>query len=324
MKQEMKRILMDVDTGVDDALAILYAVRLPGVRIEGITCSFGNVDARQAAVNTLNVLKLAEPDYNIPVYIGADVPLVRPRQEFSSVIHGSNGLGGYELPPSDQQPLPDHAADFIVRSANDNPGQLTLVCTGRLTNLAIALAKDPTIARKTELVLMGGALQAPGNITPVAEANIHGDPEAAARVFESGIPITMVGLDVTSQTKFGECHLERLLDKLPPQQTELRQFLSHLFSFSFEASAGLNEGRFRLLHDPLAIGVVYDPSFVTMESYYVYIETKGSLSSGATLADLRHPQSRTNANVCMAVEVERFISHFIDTLASRSEDGGDS
>lgn len=316
MKQT-KRILLDVDTGIDDALAILYAVKLPHVRIEGITTGFGNVDARQATRNTLDVLKLAEAEELIPVAMGEDKPLVRPRREFSAVIHGANGLGGFELSPSRQQPLEEHAVDFILRKIKQFPHELTLVFTGRLTNLAVAIARDPSIVRKVHrLVLMGGALKVPGNITAVAEANIHGDPEAAHLVFESGIPITMVGLDVTAHTKFGETHYDRLMELLPSEKLELREFLTHLFTFSFKASAGINEGKFRLMHDPLAVAVAVDGSFVSTEDHYIYIETKGNLSSGATLADLRHPPSKINAKVSIAVDDKRFLNHYIETLVS--------
>ncbi|WP_106769668.1 nucleoside hydrolase [Paenibacillus faecalis] len=314
--EQVQRILMDVDTGVDDALAIIFAVKSKKLHIEGMTTVFGNVDVKQATENTLKVLDLAQPYYKIPVAMGADYPLFRPRREAVTAIHGINGLAGYELPATSRLPIDESAADFIVRVVNERVNDLTLVFTGRLTNLAIALAKDPSIAQKTKLVLMGGAIKVPGNTTPVAEANIHGDPEAAHRVFESGIPITMVGLDVTGKAKFSETHFHQLMTGITDEQAELKAFMDHIFTFSFEASDRLNEGKYRLMHDPLALAVVEDASLVQTEDYYVHIETKGPLSSGATLVDFRRPQLRSNASVCMQVRAEDFLQHYIHTVLS--------
>lgn len=313
----IQRIILDVDTGVDDALAILFAVKSHKLKIEGITTGFGNVGVQQATENTLRVMDLAEPRYEIPVAMGAEKPLFRPRREFSAAVHGENGLGGYELLPTTRKVIEEQAADFIVQQVNKNPDQLSLVFTGRLTNLALALAKDPSIAHKVKkLILMGGALKVPGNITPVSEANIHGDPEAAHRVFESGLPITMVGLDVTGKTKFSEVHFDQLMNELPREKVALKAFFHHIFTFSFAASDRLNEGKFRLMHDPLAVGIAEDSRFASTENYYIYIETKGARSSGATLADLRRPQSQINASVCMGVQAEDFLQHYIHTIVS--------
>jgi len=314
--EQVKHILLDVDTGVDDALALIYAVKSKKLYIEGITTVFGNVDVEQATDNTLRVLALAQPRYEIPVAMGANAPLFRPRRENVTAIHGANGLAGYELPQSSQLPVDERASDFIVRKVREQAHDITLVFTGRLTNLAVALAKDPSIAQKAKLVLMGGAIKVPGNTTPVSEANIHGDPEAAHRVFESGIPITMVGLDVTGKAKFGETHFHELMNGFTDEQAALKAFMQHIFTFSFEASESLNEGKNRLMHDPLAMAVVEDASFVEMENYYVYIETKGQISSGATLVDFRGQPSRTNASVCMRVREDAFLQHYIRTVLS--------
>lgn len=313
----MNRVILDVDTGIDDALAILYAIKSTNLKLEGITTGYGNTDVEQVTDNTLRIVNLANPRYDFPVVMGAKKPLFRPGRKHSSGIHGNNGIGDYQLPPTTKPISNENAADFIIRKINEYPNEMTLVMTGRLTNLAIAVAKEPSIAKKIKrLVLMGGALKVPGNITPVSEANIHGDPEAAHRVFESDIPITMVGLDVTSKVKFGEYHLEKLLNGLSNGKNDMKAFINHIFTFSFDASERINEGRFRLLHDPLAVGVVEDASFVNTEDYYIYIETKSKLSLGATLADLRTEQKKVNASVCMEVRSERFIDHFINTIIS--------
>ncbi|WP_035351077.1 nucleoside hydrolase [Fictibacillus gelatini] len=319
-----KKIILDVDTGIDDALAILYAVKSKEIQIEGITTVFGNVSADQATRNTLQVLELADANDNIPVAMGAKKPLFREWSGPVIHVHGQNGIGDYELPEPSLQPLEEHAADFIVRQVNEQPGELTLVFVARLTNLALALAKDPSIAGKVKgLVLMGGALKTFGNVTPIAEANIYGDPEAAHRVFESGIPITMVGLDVTRKAKFQEEHLKQLMDLASPENEKMIKFIEHIIRFGIEASVKMNEGKCRLMHDPLAVGVAIDPGLVKSENHYVYIETQSRLSAGATVADLRlsRKKTETNAAVCVEVDHERFIEHFIQTVASRDERG---
>ncbi|CAH0122495.1 MULTISPECIES: nucleoside hydrolase [unclassified Paenibacillus] len=315
--QNQKRLLLDVDTGVDDALAILYALKSPAAVIEGITTVCGNVAVEQATVNTLKVVELSGAG-DIPVAQGAAKPLMREWGGTVTAYHGENGLGNYDrLPEPKLQPLEEHAADFIVRKVNERPHELTLVFVGRLTNLALALAKDPAIATKVDrLVLMGGALRAPGNVTTVAEANIHGDPEAAHRVFQSGMPITMVGLDVTMKAIFKEKHLEELKRRMPSQLADLEAFAEHVLKFRFNAYDSSDGLYGTALHDPLAVAVALDPNLVETEDHYITVETKGKVSEGATLADLRRPTDRSNASVCVQVDEERFIEQFIEVLCS--------
>jgi purine nucleosidase len=312
----MKRVILDVDTGIDDALAIIYAIKSKDIHLEGITAGFGNVTNEQATMNTLNVIEIAEPGYSIPVAMGAEIPLYRPRPATVAHVHGQNGIGDYIFPEPKQKALDEHAADFIVRKVNENVNELTLVFVGRLTNLALALKTDPSIAGKVKgLVLMGGALKTFGNVTGWAEANIYGDPDAAKEVFESGIPITMVGLDVTRKADFREEHLNILMDKMSHENEGLKSFIKHIVTFGFEASEKMEEGRQRLLHDPLAIGVVINPLFVQMENYHVVVENQGKYTTGATIADYRKPQTNTNTSVCLELKREEFLNHFINTIA---------
>ncbi|MBM4761240.1 nucleoside hydrolase [Bacillus sp. B15-48] len=313
----MERVILDVDTGIDDALAIIYAIKSKEIHLEGITTGFGNVTNEQATSNTLRVIELAEPSYSIPVAMGAEKPLYRPKRPTVAHVHGQNGIGDYTLPEPKQKALDEHAADFIVRKINENVNELTLLFVGRLTNLALALKKDPSIVGKVKgLVLMGGALQTYGNVTGWAEANIYGDPDAAKEVFESGLSITMVGLDVTRKADFREEHLNRLMDKMSPEKEALSSFIKHIVTFGFEASEKMEEGRQRLLHDPLAVGVVINPTFVQTENYHVYVENEGKYTTGATIADYRKPQTDTNASVCLGLKREEFINHFINTISS--------
>ncbi|WP_040978466.1 nucleoside hydrolase [Oceanobacillus jeddahense] len=317
----MKRIILDVDTGIDDALSIVYAIKSKEIKLEGITTGFGNVSAEQATLNTLQVIEAAQPDEEIPVAMGAKKPLYRSKPSPVVHVHGSNGIGDYKFPYPKQEVEEENASDFIIRLLNENPHEITLVFVGRLTNLAIALKKDPTIIKKVkELVLMGGALKRPGNVTPWAEANIYGDPEAAKEVFGSGIPITMVGLDATTKADFREENLKELLEKMPEgnsKEKQLKHFLTHIIQFGFDSSIKMGEGKQRLLHDPLAIGVVINDNFVKTEEFQVCIETEGTYTVGATLTDLRRPQTEVNTKVCLDVNRKDFFKHFIDTLSNQ-------
>lgn len=310
------RMIMDVDTGIDDALALLFALKSDDIQLEGISTVFGNVSVEQATQNTLQVLELAGAPADIPVAMGAGRPLFREWLGPVEHIHGDNGIGGYKLPAPKRKPIEEHAADFIVRKVNEHKQELTLVFVGRLTNLAIALAKDPSIAQKVKrLVLMGGALRVPGNVTPVSEANIWGDPEAAHRVFESGMPITMVGLDVTMKTILREEHVEQLKRQASADDEPMVSFVEQILEYYFKAYEEHNGFYGSPLHDPMAVAVAVDPTLVETEDHLIKIETKGELSAGATLGDLRRVQAVTNASVCVRVDSERFINHFIDVLA---------
>jgi purine nucleosidase len=311
-----KRIILDVDTGIDDALAILFALKSKGVKVEGITTVAGNVSVEQATFNTLQVIELADAGYDIPVAKGADKPLFRDWQGPVAHIHGENGIGNVTLPIPLKIPLDEGAGDFIVRKANELEKELTIVCVGRLTNLAIALAKDAELPSKLkEVVLMGGAVRVPGNVSPVSEANIWGDPEAAHVVFESGLPITMVGLDVTMKTVFKQAHLNLLTANMNETNKEMIKFIDHILQFRFNAYQKSTKLNGSPLHDPLAVAVALDPDLVEIEPMLVKVETKGKLSSGATVADLRGVQlDRTNASVCVRVQANRFIERFISVL----------
>ncbi|WP_199619763.1 nucleoside hydrolase [Paenibacillus alkalitolerans] len=308
------KMILDVDTGIDDALAILLALKSEHIRLEGLTTVYGNVGVEQATKNTLAVLELSGVKYEVPVAMGASGPLFCKWRGAVPWIHGNNGLGEYELPEPKQKPLDEFAPDFIVRKINEQPGELTLVFVGRMTNLAVALAKDPSIASKVKrLVLMGGALNG------IDKANIGDDPEAAHRVFESGMPITMVGWDVTMKTLLLNEEVEtfkELAASAGPGKEKLIEFVDSILKFYSDAYVKHNGLKDKVpLYDPLAVAVAEDPTLVVTEGHYITIETKGELSRGATLADLRHPPSVTNASVCVGVDRDRFIDRFLEVLA---------
>ncbi|GFZ84779.1 nucleoside hydrolase [Paenibacillus marchantiophytorum] len=311
------RMILDVDTGIDDSMAILLALKTKHIKVEGITTVFGNTDVVQATRNTLQVIELSGVPYEVPVAMGAARPLYRDWKGPVTHIHGDNGIGNCELPEPKGKAIPESASDFIVRMVNENPHELTFVFVGRMTNLALALAKDPTIASKVKrLVIMGGAVKVPGNVTPAAEANIYGDPEAAHRVFESGIPITLVGLDVTMKTIIGEEHRLDLMAAPIPGNERAAAYIGEAFQFYFGAYDKQNGFYGAPLHDPLAVAVAAYPDLITTEDHYIRIETKGTMSYGATLADLRRSVEVTNTAVGVDVDSPRFLDYFINTLKS--------
>lgn len=257
----MKHIIIDCDPGVDDAIAILYALKSPHLRVEGITTGFGNADVHKGTDNALRLIKLANPGYDIPVVIGADRTLSGETHESPAHIHGSNGLGDVELPASEQQPATGTAWEFIVRKAEELNGDLVIVTLGRLTNLARALELDPRLPYKVrQVVTMGGCLKKPGNITPWAEANIYGDAEASDRVLRAGFPMTLVGLDVTTETYLKMADLE-LLSKYcceanRPVVTFIKDLLQLYYRFHYESMGMLDQS---VVHDPLAMILTTHP-----------------------------------------------------------------
>ena len=192
-----RRVIFDTDPGVDDAMALFFLLCSPELQLDAVTTVFCNVDTEQTTRNALILLDVAgRPD--VPVARGADRPLLRERRTGGSRVHGDNGLGGAALSPPSREAWRRRAAELIVERVLDAPGDVTLIAVGPLTNLALAVRLEPTIADAVrEVVVMGGAVTVPGNTTPLAEANVANDPEAARIVFHAGWPLTLVSLDVT-------------------------------------------------------------------------------------------------------------------------------
>lgn len=312
------RMIIDADTGIDDALAILFALRSPHIQLEAITTCFGNIGTEQAAENTLRLLELAAPDRPVPVAIGARKPLVRPQREYAVHVHGHNGLGGVELPAAMRKPVEESGPELLCRLARENPGQLTLVTMGRLTNLALALELDPQLpSLLKQVVVMGGTVFAPGNVTPVAEANLWGDPEAADRVFTAGLPLTMVGLDVTLRTRITRSHLELLLQKAPeeaqPAVRFMKESLEHYFDFYRRSNFFMDSAP---LHDPLAVIAAVHPELLDYRRLPVRVECESSLCAGMVVADLRAiPKVGSEITVAVDVREERAVGRFLSVFA---------
>ncbi|RHW38980.1 nucleoside hydrolase [Neobacillus notoginsengisoli] len=316
-----KKVILDIDTGIDDALAILYLLKHPNVEVKGLTTGFGNVDVDQATLNTLQIAELAGAS-QVPVYAGAAKPLLREWTGPVVHVHGENGIGNVSLPLPKEKAREERASDFIVRAANEEPGEISLIFVGRLTNLAEALAKDPALPQKVkEVVIMGGAVTVPGNVTPVSEANIAGDPEAASFVFEAGFPLTMVGLDVTMQTQMTAEDVEWMVSQKDDTNEALIDAIAEMLRFRIAAYKKMHGINGSPLHDPLAVAVALHPDIVKTEPMNVVIETKGELSSGATIADLRGRDTVIpNANVCVDVDADRFMGGFLQIITGKKRE----
>jgi len=271
------RVIIDTDPGVDDALALLLAMRSPELKIEGITPVAGNVPLDLTLPNALRMVEIAGRT-DIPVAVGAKGPLVR-RLVTAAYAHGENGLGGAVFPEPKIKPIAQPAAEFIRDVIRKYPGELTLIPIGPLTNIATALNLDSQLASMVRgIVLMGGSLSG-GNITPAAEFNIYVDPEAARIVFQSGIPITMVGLDATRKTSLTEEHVRTLEASQNPVSQAAGKIGRNAINHNREQGFLIGPN----MHDSLAVATFLDPSIVKLKEYYVDVETTGELTAGETL-----------------------------------------
>ncbi|WP_340031356.1 nucleoside hydrolase [Paenibacillus sp. FSL K6-1122] len=310
MSEAQNRIILDVDTGIDDALAILLAVKSRKLDILGITTVCGNVSLQQATENTCKILELAGAP-EIPVIAGAAGPLTR-KSHYEHRVHGQDGLGGALPDPAVSKKAEEgFAPDFIVAQAKQYPGELTLIMTAPLTNLALALMKCPELpSLLKEVIFMGGVVRGHGNITPTAEYNTYADPEAARIVLHAGIEkLTQVGLDVTRQTLLNEATIERLTDPA------LRAYVAQSTEIYINRYEQMNGVRACALHDPLAVGVALAPELVGRKSYYVDVETASRLCDGQMVCDFQNRLGeQPNTLVCETVDAEAFLELFINAL----------
>lgn len=310
MSSTRSKIVLDVDTGIDDAWALYYALRSPGLDVLGITTIFGNADLDTTTENTLLMLDLLNAP--IPVYRGADRPLLRDWDGPVPAYHGHNGLGDAHRGTPSRQHEPLDAAHYLRDVVRQHPHQVTLVTVARLTNVARALLYDPVIAQMIpRIVMMGGAAFVPGNVTAVAEANIWGDPEAADLVFRSGIPITMVGLDVTMQARLTRADLAGWRSNAP--YAALLKEATEFYIRAYERDDPALRGSCPL-HDPLAVAVAEDPSLVSTTPYPVRVESHGQFTDGMTVVDGRMPGAPGSIDVARKLDQERFLARFRERL----------
>lgn len=303
----MKPIIFDVDTGIDDAMAMAYALNSPELEILGFTTCFGNVPVEEATRNTLTVLE--KVGKRIPVYPGAGQTLMRGEKDhWPRHIHGEDGLGNCLKDDPITREESQVAADFIIEQVKKRPNEITIIAVGPLTNLAVAIKKAPEIIPLVkEVVVMGGAVKVPGNVNSYAEANIISDPEAAGYVLSSGLKVILVGLDVTMQTLLPKSQLS----EWRASGKETAQF----FADMTELYIGFYESSYPgilgcALHDPLAVAVAIDPSFVTMESMNVEVVIEGE-EVGRTVGCI---DGEPKIQVCTEVEADRFLDHFLSRV----------
>ncbi len=347
-------LILDVDTGIDDSLALLYAAASPEVEFVAATCVSGNTSARQVAINTRSVLELAGRT-DVEVALGREIPLVRAL-ELTPETHGGQGLGFAELPPPSQPVSERHAVDLILEEAHRRPGEITLVTLGPLTNLAIAVLRDPGLPRSLKgYVLMGGAFGVSGNTTPTTEWNVHCDPEAAkivfaawadARAADPSIPLPLaLGLDVTEQARIlpdDVVRLARRAGSTPDDSIALARgedpmhatrsvarnpivrYVADALRFYMEFHATYDGFYGAFIHDPLAVAAALDRTLVTTEALYVDVETRGEITSGMTVADRRHLTGKpANLDVAVSANVAEFLERLIDRVGGLAADRAD-
>lgn len=305
-----RKVILDCDPGHDDAIAMLLAARSPALEVRAITVVAGNQTLPKTLNNALRVCSFAGIR-DIPIAAGMDRPLVR-EQVIAGNIHGESGLDGPALGPPALQPVLVHAVDLIIQEVLSAPGEITLIPTGPLTNIATALRREPALAAKIAgIVLMGGAV-AMGNVTPAAEFNIFADPEAAHIVFTSGVPLTMVGLDVTHQSSPGPRERERIRAVGNPVAKLVDELLAffgqtYLDRFGFEGPP---------IHDAVAVAAVIEPDIVRTKYANVVVETRSELTYGMTVCDMYGVTGRTpNCNVGVELNRGRFYDLLIEGLA---------
>jgi purine nucleosidase len=326
-------VILDVDTGIDDSLALLYACASADVELLAVTCVAGNVDARQVAANTRAVLELAGRR-DVEVALGRETPLVRPLMT-APETHGPRGLGYAELPPPAAPLSARHPADLLIAEARRRPGEVTLVAVGPQTNLALAVLREPELPRLVRrLVFMGGAYRSPGNTAPTSEWNIAVDPDAAKVVLNAfGAPAVQaareadglaprplaLGLDVTERAKLTPEHLERLYERAAgtPESNPVLRFVADALCFYMEFHSRFDGFYGAFIHDPMALAAALDPSLVRTEALAVDVELGGTLTTGETVADWRRRWGRPpNLDVAVEADVGAFFERFIERVGA--------
>ncbi|HTR64121.1 MAG TPA: nucleoside hydrolase [Terriglobales bacterium] len=322
-----KKIIFDTDPGTDDALALMLALNSPELDVRAITVVPGNVTAEMGLENALRMVSLANR-CDIPVAPGAQHPLFQ-KLITAEFWHGKNGLANIELPPSKCKADPRFGPDLIIQLVHENPHEITLVPVGPLTNIALAIEKDPSIVPLVkEVILMGGSISG-GNVNAAAEANIYNDPEAAQVVFQAGWPLTMVGLEVGDKALF----TRKYLDELGATHGPVNDFIYAVNKFLL----GLAEkfgGSGSPMYDPSAVAVAVDPTLVKTQEMHVDVETRGEFTRGETVGNRRGEVERNvlhgdryiiegldrvkpNTKVCVDVDADRLLQLFVSRIRGK-------
>jgi purine nucleosidase len=322
-----RRVIIDTDPGTDDALAILLALNSPEFKVEALTIPAGNVEEWQGLENALEIVSLARR-CDVVVAGGAKHPL-NQKLITAQFWHGKNGLANVELPPSDCKADPRFGPDLIIELVHKYQHEITLIPVGPLTNIALAVSKDPSIAGLVkDIVIMGGSISG-GNVNGAAEANIYNDPEAAQIVFNAGWMVTMVGSDVGEKTLITRKYLAELQSSHGPQS----DFIAKIADFYLNRSEKSGYAG-APMYDPLAVGIALDPTLGTLKEMHVDVETKGEFTRGETVANRMGSNEnnvlhgdhyeiegvielKPNARVCLASDANRFLRLFISRIRGK-------
>ena len=312
------RIILDVDTGIDDALAILYALGRENIALEALTTTYGNIDVDIATRNSLRLLELAGRQ-DIPVARGVSRPLTHPFNGGAPFVHGENGFGDIEMPPASGKAVDMWGPDLIIEMARTNPGEITLLAVSPMTNVSQALMKAPDIATKLcKIVMMGSTLSHPGIggvVPPLVDANFHNDPEAARIVLQSGAKLVAVGMDVTMRAKLKAPDIAAIEARGGPAAKAAMQASQFYLAAYERLYAGID---FCGLHDPLAVALAELPELGTFETMSADIECAGTLTRGQMLPDRRPGAPATQlVDVATDVDFEAFSRLFADAVAAQ-------
>ncbi len=306
-----RRIVLDTDPGIDDALAILLAVASPEVELLGVTVTGGNCPLEQGVRNALAVLQVARA--SVPVFPGVALPLIRPPLT-APETHGDRGLGNARLPEPTTQPANQHAVDWLLHTIMSASVPVTVVAVAPLTNLALAIRREPRIVERVEeVIVMGGAFNVPGNTTPLAEFNVYVDPHAAHIVLHSGLPLLMIPWDITSQVLLMETHVSALLETPSPVSRLVADATSFYLEFhkQYFGYAGCS------INDPCALALAFQPELASYEKVFVDVELEGSKSVGKTIVDVynvwQHPP---NVRLVRSFDAEAFLALFLRRMAA--------
>ncbi len=303
----MIKLIIDTDPGIDDAMAIFYAAAAPEISLLGLTTIFGNVTTAIATRNALRLLEAA--DLDVPVAQGAKAPLRLPPFKPSAQVHGEEGFGNIPAMQPKGAPIEEEAADFLIRMASEHKGELVLCPIGPLTNIALAIQRDPEFVKNVKrIVIMGGSLEEGGNITPHAEANIYHDPHAADVVFGSGAEVVMVGLDVTHRILCTKADFASIA-ALSPEMGGMLQTMSE-FYLNFYETVGKFDGC--SLHDPAAVIACSHPELFNTKNLPIRVSCSGETSGQTLEAGIG---SRAAVSVCLDVDSQAVKSLFLKRLA---------
>ena len=322
-----QRVIIDTDPGIDDAMAILLALNSPELKVEALTVVPGNVDGKQGLENALKIVSLASR-CDVIVAGGAQHPL-NQKLITAQYWHGPNGLAGVELPASKCKADARFGPDLIIEMVHKYPHEITLIPVGPLTNIALAVSKDPSIVPLVkDIVIMGGSITG-GNVDGAAEANIYNDPEAASIVFNAGWMVTMIGSDVGEKTLMMRSHLAELQSEHGPESDFIAKLADYYLTRSEKSGY---QGA--AMYDPLAVATVVNPALVTLKDMHVDVETKGEFTRGETVANRMGYDEKNvphgdhyeidgltpltpNARVCLASNPEGFLKLFVSRLKGR-------